>query len=70
MWVKGHPGKAYLFQYIQQTGTPYLKAWVYCGTMMEKYGDWLQKKLSFRIFQVLYFTQCCQYIYGMGNYGK
>jgi hypothetical protein len=51
MWVKGHPGKAYLFQYIQQTGTPYLKAWVYCGTMMEKYGDWLQKS-----YPVEYFT--------------
>lgn len=51
MWVKGHPGKAYLFQYIQQTGTPYLKAWVYCGTMMEKYGDWLQKTYPLEYFK-------------------
>jgi len=51
MWVKGHPGKAYLFQYIQQTSTPYLKAWVYCGTLMEKYGDWLQKNYPLAYFK-------------------
>lgn len=42
MWVKSHPGKAFLFQYIQQTGVPYMKAWAYCGTLMEQYGEFLQ----------------------------
>ena len=42
MWVKEFPGKAVLFNYIQQTNTTYLKSWAYVGTMMEKYGDFLQ----------------------------
>ena len=51
MWVKSHPGKAFLIQYIQQTGTPYLKAWVYCGTLMDKYGSWLQAKYPVEYFK-------------------
>jgi len=51
MWVKSHPGKAFLFQYIQQTGTPYLKAWAYCGTLMDKYGEFLQTNYPVAYFR-------------------
>jgi hypothetical protein len=42
MWVKEYPGKQCLFRYIQQTNTPYMKAWAYLGTQMDAYGDFLQ----------------------------
>ncbi len=42
MWTRTYPGKACLAQYIQQTRTPYLQAWAYMGTEMQKYGDFLQ----------------------------
>jgi hypothetical protein len=42
MWTKTYPGKLCLMQYIQQTGTPYLKSWTYMGTLMGQYGDFLQ----------------------------
>lgn len=42
MWVNDYPGKAFLRQFIMQTGTPYLRAWAYCGTLMEKYGNYLE----------------------------
>lgn len=42
MWTRTHPGKQCLAQYIQQTGTPYMRAWAYLGTQMDAYGDFLQ----------------------------
>ena len=42
MWTRNYPGKQCLTQYIQQSGTPYMKAWAYMGTQMEIYGDFLQ----------------------------
>ena len=42
MWTRNYPGKQCLAQYIQQSGTPYMKAWAYLGTQMELYGDFLQ----------------------------
>jgi hypothetical protein len=42
MWTKNYPGKACLIQYIQQTGTPYAKAWAYMGTQMQAYGSFLE----------------------------
>jgi hypothetical protein len=42
MWVREYPGKQCLFRYIQQTGTPYMKAWAYMGTQMDAYGDFLE----------------------------
>ncbi|MCW3124872.1 MAG: hypothetical protein JWO03_530 [Bacteroidetes bacterium] len=42
MWTRNYPGKLCLSQYIQQTRTPYLQAWVYMSTQMEIYGDFLQ----------------------------
>lgn len=50
MWVKSYPGKAVLFQYIQQTQTPYLQAWVAVGVQMEKYGAFLQDKYKSEYF--------------------
>jgi hypothetical protein len=44
MWVKSYPGKQCLMRYIQQTGTPYMKAWAYLGTQMDAYGDFLQSR--------------------------
>lgn len=44
MWRKEFPGKAVLFDYIQKTNTPYLRAWTYVGTLMAKYGDFLQSE--------------------------
>ncbi|MFN8277702.1 MAG: hypothetical protein U0T84_09470 [Chitinophagales bacterium] len=43
MWTKTAPGKQCLFQYIQQTNTPYMKAWTYMGMKMQDYGDWLER---------------------------
>jgi hypothetical protein len=51
MWVNSFPGKAFLSQYIRQSGTPYLKSWVYCGTLMDKYGAWLQAKFPVEYFK-------------------
>jgi|688.fasta_scaffold168551_2 hypothetical protein len=51
MWVNSFPGKAFLSQYIRQSGTPYLKSWVYCGTLMDKYGAWLQAKFPAAYFK-------------------
>ena len=50
MWVKQYPGKQCLFQYIQQTNTPYMKAWAYMGTQMEAYGDFLQTRYRSEYF--------------------
>ena len=44
MWTRAFPGKQCLFQYIQQTNTPYAKAWAYMSTQMDLYGDFLQSR--------------------------
>jgi hypothetical protein len=51
MWVKTYPGKQCLSRYIQQTGTPYMKAWAYMGTQMDAYGDFLQSHYQSAYFQ-------------------
>jgi len=51
MWTRNYPGKQCLAQYIQQTGTPYLKAWAYLGTQMEIYGDFLQSHYRMEFFK-------------------
>jgi hypothetical protein len=51
MWTRNYPGKACLSQYIQQTGTPYMKAWAYMGTQMEVYGDFLQSHYRSKFFK-------------------
>ena len=51
MWTRNYPGKMCLSQYIQQTGTPYLKAWAYVGTQMEAYGDFLQSHYRMEFFK-------------------
>jgi hypothetical protein len=51
MWVRDHPGKRCLYEYIQQTGTPYTKAWVYLGTQMGLYGDFLQSHYRAEYFK-------------------
>ena len=51
MWTRNYPGKACLSQYIQQTGTPYMKAWAYLGTQMEAYGDFLQSHYRAEYFK-------------------
>ena len=51
MWTKNYPGKQCLVQYIQQTGTPYLKAWAYMGTQMDAYGDFLQSHYRVEFFK-------------------
>lgn len=50
MWTRGYPGKQCLAQYIQQSGTPYLTAWVYLGTQMDLYGDFLQSRYKTAYF--------------------
>jgi hypothetical protein len=51
MWTRNYPGKVCLSQYIQQTGTPYMKAWAYMGTQMEIYGDFLQSHYRMEFFK-------------------
>jgi hypothetical protein len=51
MWVKEYPGKQCLIRYIQQTGTPYMKAWAYMGTQMGTYGDFLQSRYRLQFIQ-------------------
>lgn len=51
MWVRNYPGKQCLAQYIQQSGTPYMKAWAYMGTQMELYGDFLQSHYRAEYFK-------------------
>lgn len=51
MWTRNYPGKQCLSQYIQQTGTPYMKAWAYMGTQMDVYGDFLQSHYRMEYFK-------------------
>jgi len=51
MWTRNYPGKQCLTQYIQQSGTPYMKAWAYMGTQMELYGDFLQSHYRMEFFK-------------------
>jgi hypothetical protein len=44
MWRKDFPGKAVLFDHIQKTQTPYMRSWAYVGTLLSKYGDYLQSE--------------------------
>jgi hypothetical protein len=51
MWTRNYPGKQCLTQYIQQTGTPYMRAWAYMGTQMDIYGDFLQSHYRAEFFK-------------------
>ena len=51
MWTRNYPGKQCLAQYIQQTHTPYMQAWAYLGTQMDKYGDFLQSHYRTEFFK-------------------
>ncbi|MFN8308608.1 MAG: hypothetical protein U0T73_01475 [Chitinophagales bacterium] len=58
MWTKTAPGKQCLFQYIQQTGTPYMQSWAFLGTKMQEYGDYLESNFRGAYFSYFVIPNC------------